>query len=97
MTRAHRTLWSLMAGLSLLVGTACRDRVVPKSPDFVEYGWELFAEGDLRGALVQFVDGVTAAEGRAGPMPSWAWRTAASCSLVPLSRGRPIPSLPPSV
>lgn len=63
MRRVHRTLWSLMAGLSLLVGTACRDRVVPKAPDFVEYGWELFAEGDLRGALVQFVDGVTAAEG----------------------------------
>ena len=63
MRQTHRTLWSLVAGLSLLMGTACRDRVVPEAPDFVEYGWELFAEGDLRGALVQFTNGVNPAEG----------------------------------
>ena len=63
MRRLNRTLWSLLAGLSLLMGTACRDKILPEAPDFVEYGWELFAEGDLRGALLQFSDGVNATEG----------------------------------
>lgn len=39
----------------LMVG--CRERIEPETPDYVEYGWELIAEGDYRGAIAQFEEG----------------------------------------
>ena len=67
MRRVHRTLWSLVAALSLLTGATCRALVEPEAPDFVEYGWELLeaAEdaGEFRAALEQFKAGVDPAQG----------------------------------
>ena len=67
MRRVHRTLWSLVAALSLLTGATCRALVEPEAPDFVEYGWELLeaAEdaGEFRAALEQFKAGVGSAQG----------------------------------
>lgn len=72
MRRVHRTLWSLVAALSLLTGAACRALVEPEAPDFVEYGWELFAEGDLLGALGQFKNGVGTGTAKVGGDPNYA-------------------------
>lgn len=51
----HVLLWT--AGLLWAVTFGCRERIEPESPDFVEYGWELMAELDYRGAIPHFEDG----------------------------------------
>lgn len=61
-----------MAGLSLFMGAACRALVEPEAPDYVEYGWELFAEGDLQGALGQFKNGVGTGTAEVGGDPDYA-------------------------
>ena len=48
-------LWS--AGLLWAVTFGCRERIEPESPDFTEYGWELMAEQDYRGAIPHFEEG----------------------------------------
>ena len=48
-------LWG--TGLLWAVTFGCRERIVPESPDFVEYGWELMAELDYRGAIPHFEGG----------------------------------------
>lgn len=51
------------AGLSLLLlASGCRDKLVADTLDFTEYGWELWAELDYEGALVQFRDALDIAE-----------------------------------
>ena len=50
-------LWG--AGLLWAVTFGCRERIEPESPDFTEYGWELMAEQDYRGAIPQFEEGAT--------------------------------------
>lgn len=51
-----RTL--LWTAVILLAGSACREKLVPETPDFTEYGWELWIQMDYAGALQQFNDGV---------------------------------------
>ncbi|UCD37508.1 MAG: hypothetical protein JSW54_11855 [Fidelibacterota bacterium] len=45
-------LGSLM--LLVIIMSGCRDRLEPDIPDYVEYGWELFAEENYREAIDQF-------------------------------------------
>jgi tetratricopeptide (TPR) repeat protein len=40
-----------------MIMVGCRERIEPETPDYVEYGWELMAEGDYRGAITQFEEG----------------------------------------
>lgn len=58
-TASHR-LAEPVAGILLLamLMVGCRERIEPETPDYVEYGWELMAEGEYRGAIAQFEVGV---------------------------------------
>jgi tetratricopeptide (TPR) repeat protein len=40
-----------------MIMAGCRERIEPETPDYVEYGWELMAEADYRGAITQFEEG----------------------------------------
>lgn len=59
MGRAARIISSLVCvgTLALLLMNGCRERIDPETPDYVEYGWELLAEGKYRDAIVQFEAG----------------------------------------
>ena len=48
---------TLLIALLMALSSACRERIEPESPDFVEYGWELMAELDYRGAIPNFQEG----------------------------------------
>ena len=49
--------------LAMLLG--CREKLVADTPDYTEYGWELWAEADYRGAIAQVDQGITLDEGYA--------------------------------
>ena len=51
-----RTL--LWTAVILIGGSACRDKLVPDTPDFTEYGWELWIQGEYAEALEQFREGL---------------------------------------
>ena len=57
-TALHRLVGPLGGMLILaMIMVSCRERIEPETPDYVEYGWELMAEGDYRGAITQFEEG----------------------------------------
>ena len=58
MKTAHTVRALLWAAVILLAGSACREKLVPETPDYTEYGWELWIQGDYAGALQQFDDGL---------------------------------------
>lgn len=50
----------IAAGMLLsaaLIVVGCREKIIPETPDYVEYGWELMAEGSYRAAIEQFLVG----------------------------------------
>ena len=57
MKRKLSIAMGLLVGVLALIMGGCRDRIEPETPDYVEYGWELMAEGSYRDAIVQFEDG----------------------------------------
>ena len=59
---ALRITWSRVLALSLLVlSAACREELKPDPADYVEYGWELAAEGEYEAAIEEFGEGITLA------------------------------------
>jgi len=52
----HKHLLIVIAGAAL-VFAGCREQLEAESPDYVEYGWELMALQDYRGAIPHFEDG----------------------------------------
>ena len=54
-----RTVSVLFVGVTLiaLVAGGCRNRIIPETPDYVEYGWELLAEESYRASIEQFQAG----------------------------------------
>jgi tetratricopeptide (TPR) repeat protein len=54
--KLHTPLGSMLLLALIMIG--CRERIEPETPDYVEYGWELMAEEDYRGAIAQFEEGV---------------------------------------
>lgn len=49
---------SMLMIVTALIVTGCRKPLEPITVDYVDYGWELYDEGDYDGAIEQFEDGV---------------------------------------
>lgn len=62
-----------IAGLMLLAIGGCRERLSPETPDYVEYGWELWTEQDYREAIAQFEIGKTEDAGYADSWNGLGW------------------------
>lgn len=43
--------------VAVFVYSGCRAPVEPETPDYVEYGWDLMAEGEYRAAITEFTEG----------------------------------------
>ena len=48
----------MLLALTVLLSSACRDKIIPETPDYVEYGWELMADSTYQAAIEQFQAGV---------------------------------------
>ena len=73
MKRFH-PIKALTAALTLLLlASGCRDKLVAETPDYTEYGWELWAELDYEGALDQFREALVLAEDYADTWNGLGW------------------------
>ncbi|MCK4578312.1 MAG: hypothetical protein KAU50_05950, partial [Candidatus Marinimicrobia bacterium] len=57
MFTGRKILAVLIPVLIVTAFTGCREKLEPITPDYVEYGWELYALEDYRGSIPHFVDG----------------------------------------
>ena len=68
---ATKALTAAMA-LALLAG-GCREKLVADTPDFTEYGWELWTELEYRAAIIQFEEGLALDESYADTWNGLGW------------------------
>ncbi|MFC1747032.1 hypothetical protein ACFLZR_01705 [Candidatus Neomarinimicrobiota bacterium] len=71
MIRYRQKMIILALGGSMLLWAGCRDKLTPETRDYVEYGWELFLEGEYREAVEQFEIGVGEEDGGAQYADGW--------------------------
>lgn len=50
--------WTIILGLSLLMLSGCRKKILPAADDYSEYGWTVVEDGDYGSALDQFREAI---------------------------------------
>ena len=72
--RTPKITWSRVLALSLLMlSAACREELKPDPTDYVEYGWELAAEGEYQAAIEEFGEGIILAPNLADGYNGLGW------------------------
>lgn len=63
----------IYATLLVLTASACREQLIPKTPDFTEYGWDLWVQGKYLEGIDQFNEALALDESYADTWNGLGW------------------------